>query len=183
MSDTSFLDWPFFDDSHRALAARVRAGAEREIAPMEASEPRGAELDQVCVALVRKLGEAGWLRSAIPSAYGGASDALDVRSLCIIRETLASYSGIADFVFALQGLGAGPITLFGSDDLKRPYRQGVRSAACACTHQFPTVKALQDHAKSEIAPYKYPRAIEFVDALPHTDTGKLQRFRLREIPQ
>jgi 2-aminobenzoate-CoA ligase len=42
------------------------------------------------------------------------------------------------------------------------------------------VKELQDFVKSEIAPYKYPRAIEFVEALPRTETGKLQRFRLRE---
>ncbi len=121
MTDTSYLDWPFFEEHHRTLAAEARVWAEREIAPMEKDEPRGAELDRVCITLVRELGSAGWLRRAVTSPYGGVSATLDVRSLCIIRETLASYSGIADFVFALQGLGAGPITLFGSDALKRRY--------------------------------------------------------------
>lgn len=121
MTDTSYMDWPFFEEHHRTLAAEIRVWAEREIAPMEKDEPRGAELDRVCTTLVRELGSAGWLRRAITSPYGGISETLDVRSLCIIRETLASYSGIADFVFALQGLGAGPITLFGSDELKRRY--------------------------------------------------------------
>jgi len=121
MSDTSFLDWPFFEERHRTLAAEIRVWAEREIAPMEKDEPRGGDLDRACITLVRELGGAGWLRRAVTSAYGGVSEKLDVRSLCIIRETLASYSGIADFVFALQGLGAGPITLFGSDELKRRY--------------------------------------------------------------
>jgi acyl-CoA dehydrogenase len=127
MTDTSYLDWPFFEDRHRTLAAEVRVWAEREIAPIENDEPRGAELDRVCVTLVRDLGSAGWLRRAVTSPYGGTSGKLDVRSLCIIRETLASYSGIADFVFALQGLGAGPITLFGSDELKKRYLPRVAS--------------------------------------------------------
>ena len=121
MTDTSYMDWPFFEEHHRTLAAEIRVWAEREIAPMEKDEPRGAELDRACTTLVRELGSAGWLRRAVTSSYGGISETLDVRSLCIIRETLASYSGIADFVFALQGLGAGPITLFGSDELKRRY--------------------------------------------------------------
>lgn len=127
MSDVSYLDWPFFDERHRTLAAEIRVWAEREIAPIERSEPRGPELDAVCTTLVRELGSAGWLRRAIVSPYGGIAGKLDVRSLCIIRETLASYSGIADFVFALQGLGTGPITLFGSDDLKRRYLPRVAS--------------------------------------------------------
>ena len=121
MTDTSYMDWPFFEERHRTLAAEVRVWAEREIAPLEKDEPRGAELDRRCTTLVRELGSAGWLRRAVTSPYGGISETLDVRSLCVIRETLASYSGIADFVFALQGLGAGPITLFGSDELKRRY--------------------------------------------------------------
>ncbi len=121
MTDTSYMDWPFLEERHRTLAAEVRVWAEREIAPTEKDEPRGVELDRTCTTFVRELGSAGWLRRAVTAPYGGISETLDVRSLCIIRETLASYSGIADFVFALQGLGAGPITLFGSDELKRRY--------------------------------------------------------------
>ncbi|HEY5087175.1 MAG TPA: acyl-CoA dehydrogenase family protein [Gemmatimonadaceae bacterium] len=127
MSDTSFLSWPFFEDRHRSLAADLRVWAEREIAPTESIEPRGADLDRACVALVRQLGEAGWLRHAVTSPYGGIPATLDVRSLCIIRETLASFSGMADFVYALQGLGAGPITLFGSDALRQRYLPRIAS--------------------------------------------------------
>ncbi len=127
MSDTSYLQWPFFEDRHRVVVSDVRTWAERELGTIVQGEPRGADLDQACMELVRKLGSGGLLRNAVPSAYGGISDELDVRSLCIVRETLASFSGVADFVFALQGLGAGPITLFGSDDLKRQYLPRVAS--------------------------------------------------------
>lgn len=127
MGDTSFLRWPFFDDNHRELAADLRVWAEREIEPRSTRESRGPELDRECSSLVRLLGEAGWLRRAVTAPFGGVGNTLDVRSLCLIRETLASYSGLCDFVFALQGLGAGPITLFGSDELKRRYLPRVAS--------------------------------------------------------
>ena len=61
----------------------------------------------------------------MPRAYGGALDALDVRSICLIRETLGYASGLAEFAFAMQGLGSGPIALFGSEALKRKYLPGV----------------------------------------------------------
>ena len=76
---------------------------------------------------MKALGEAGWLGLAVPAAFGGIHDRLDVRSLCIARETLASVSGLADFAFAMQGLGAGPISLFGSKDLRDRYLPGVQS--------------------------------------------------------
>lgn len=127
MPDTSFLSWPFFDENHSALAADFRGWARHELASPSAAEPRGSDLDRACVSLVRQLGAGGWLRHAVTAPYGGASERLDVRSLCIMRETLASVSGLADFAFALQALGAGPITLFGSDDLKRRYLPRVAS--------------------------------------------------------
>ncbi|HEU6440942.1 MAG TPA: acyl-CoA dehydrogenase family protein, partial [Microvirga sp.] len=71
--------------------------------------------------IVRKLGDGGWLRAAIPESYGGLYPTLDVRTLCLSRETLAYQDGLADFAFAMQGLGSGPISLFGSEDLKRHY--------------------------------------------------------------
>ena len=69
--------------------------------------------------IVRTLGDAGWLKYVVPKAYGGAHEKLDVRSICLIRETLAQRSGLVEFCFALQGLGVGPITLFGSEEIKR----------------------------------------------------------------
>jgi alkylation response protein AidB-like acyl-CoA dehydrogenase len=113
--DRTFLDWPFFDRSHRQLAAELEVWAAREITAHE------GDVDDACQDLVRLLGDAGWLRHAIPSPYGDAPRRLDVRTLCLIRETLASHDGLADFAFALQGLGAGPISMFGSEELKERY--------------------------------------------------------------
>ena len=118
MPDRSFLHWPFFDASHQELARDVDAWAGAEIPPLTEEEH---DVDATCRALVRKLGERGWLKYVIPAAHGGAQEKLDVRALCLIRETLARWSGLADFAFAMQGLGGGPVSLFGSDDLKRRY--------------------------------------------------------------
>lgn len=112
-SDT--LQWPFFADEHRALATRLRTWAQR------LDQSAHGDVDADCRSLVRSLGDAGLLRHVVPKVYGGASDALDVRSLCLARETLAHSSALADFSFAMQGLGAGPITRFGSAELARRY--------------------------------------------------------------
>ncbi len=133
MSDTTFLQWPFFTDAHRQLAADLRAWSAKEIAAEPDHVP--ADVDAACRKLAKHLGDAGWLRYAVPKAFGGTLDKLDVRSLCLVRESLGYHSGLADFVFALQGLGAGPITLFGSDAMKQKYlpevAQGKHIAAFA----------------------------------------------------
>jgi acyl-CoA dehydrogenase len=118
MADRTFLAWPFFDDAHRALAEKLDAWTAREIAPHEHDE---SDVDALSARFVRMLGDAGWLKYAVPKAHGGHFDKLDVRSLCLIRETLARTSGLADFAFAMQGLGSASIALFGSDALKRKY--------------------------------------------------------------
>lgn len=131
MRDASFLTWPFFDDGHRRFAGRLHDWA--------ASELSGAidhhDVDASCRGLVRKLGEAGWLKAAVPEAYGGLHPTFDVRTLCLVRETLAYREGLADFAFAMQGLGTGPITLFGSEEMKRrylpPVARGEKIAAFA----------------------------------------------------
>ena len=127
MTDSSYLDWPFFDGRHRVLATEFDAWVDCEIRPGADEEPRGEALYARCVALVRQLGAAGWLRHTVPASFGGVSNPLDIRSLCIMREILSATSGVADFVFALQALGAGSITLFGSDDLRRRYLPHVAS--------------------------------------------------------
>jgi acyl-CoA dehydrogenase len=118
MADRSFLSWPFFDEAHRALAARLDAWTAAAIAPYEHDE---SDVDALSSKFVKMLGDAGWLRYAVPKAHGGHFDKLDVRSLCLIRETLARTSGLADFAFAMQGLGSASISLFGSEALKRRY--------------------------------------------------------------
>jgi alkylation response protein AidB-like acyl-CoA dehydrogenase len=121
--DDGTLRWPFFTNAHRELAGRLEAWARSEVAELHGDR----NPDDACRTLVHKLGDAGWLRHAVPASGGGVSETLDVRTLCIIRETLARVSGLADFAFAMQGLGAGPISLFGTRELKERYLPRVAS--------------------------------------------------------
>ena len=120
MADRTYLDWPFFDDAHRTIAGELASWRDRELGGAHDPDPFVA-----CRSYVSQLGAAGWLKYAVPRAYGGALDAFDVRSICLIRETLGYASGLAEFAFAMQGLGSGPISLFGSESLKRRYLPGV----------------------------------------------------------
>jgi acyl-CoA dehydrogenase len=122
MSD-SHLQWPFFDPHHRALAQQLDAWASEHVAHIHSDDN-----DADCKQLVRLLGEAGWLRYAVAgAAYGGASDAIDTRAVCLLRETLARHNGLADFAFAMQGLGSGAISLDGTEAQKRAYLPRVAS--------------------------------------------------------
>jgi acyl-CoA dehydrogenase len=118
MADRTFLDWPFFTGEHRTLAANLDQWAADEIAP---HADREDDLDEACCEYVSQLGAGGWLRYVVPAAWGGIRDTLDVRSICLARETLARHSALADFAFAMQGLGTGPISLFGSEELRSRY--------------------------------------------------------------
>ena len=104
MSDKSFLSWPFFEDRHRDLAARLEDWCVAHL-PVD-----HGDVDAACRALVARLGEGGWLQHS----GAGLDERLDVRSLCLIRETLARHDGLADFAFAMQGLGMGAVSLFGT---------------------------------------------------------------------
>ena len=120
--DTSYLDWPFFDPAHRALAARIDAWAADGLAGIEHGESGAggrAATDAACRELVRRLGASGLTRYAVPQAHGGALPTLESRSLCVIREHLAYHDGLADFAFAMQGLGSGAIALAGSPALQQ----------------------------------------------------------------
>ncbi len=120
MADRSFLSWPFFDETHRALAGR----AETFAGGFGAIDHH--DVDGACRALVRALGEAGLLALTAPDpAIAGGR--LDVRSLALMRETLARHDGLMDFAFAMQGLGAGPISLMGSDAQRRRWLPETRS--------------------------------------------------------
>jgi len=133
MADRSYLDWPFFDNEHRALARDLDDWATEHVRPMP--EAHEEIVDEMCRELVRRLAGASWLDYAVPGAQGGRREALDVRSLCLIRETLGRHHALADFAFAMQGLGSGAISLFGSGELKTSYlpavRRGKRIAAFA----------------------------------------------------
>ncbi|OSQ28486.1 acyl-CoA dehydrogenase family protein [Thalassospira sp. MCCC 1A03138] len=121
MADTSYLDWPFFEDRHRDLAARLDAWAAANLDGIDHHD-----VDAACRDLVARLNDGGWLKhAAIDPEIDGAK--LDVRSLCLIRETLARYDGLADFAFAMQGLGSGAISLFGTRAQRAEILPKVRS--------------------------------------------------------
>jgi len=107
---------PFFETKHAQLVEALNAWCKTSLAT---DEPEN--VDSACRDLVQQLGQAGWLRYCVPEAYGGVLEKLDSRALCLIRETLAYHAGLADFSFAMQGLGSGAITLYGSEDLKQTY--------------------------------------------------------------
>ena len=118
MADRNFLAWPFFEERHRALAAELEAWCQATIHDTEAEDP-----DEACHSLVQELGSAGFLKLCV----GDGENRPDVRSLAICREILARHHGLADFAFAMQGLGSGAISLFGTIEQKREWLPRVAS--------------------------------------------------------
>jgi acyl-CoA dehydrogenase len=106
VADTCYLDWPFFDPKHRELARAIDGWSSQNV-----PRQHGADVDAQCRALVGTLGAGGWLAHAV-------GDPIDTRAICLIRETLARHSGLADFAFAMQGLGSGAISLAGTAEQK-----------------------------------------------------------------
>ena len=132
MPDTAALDWPFFDAHHRSLAGAATRWATGLSSPSQGKPDTPPTPDDSCRQLVRQLAEAGWLKYCVPE---NTANTLDVRALCLLRESLAYRSTLADFAFAMQGLGAGPISLFGNPEQKARYLpaivQGQKIAAFA----------------------------------------------------
>jgi acyl-CoA dehydrogenase len=125
MARLDHLDLPFFDDDHRALAQQLDGWAAEALSAVDHTDA-----DAACRALVKSLGQAGVLRHAVPAAFGGARAALDSRSLVVCRETLARHDGLADFAFAMQGLGSGPITLAGTTQQQAAVLPRVAAGEC-----------------------------------------------------
>jgi acyl-CoA dehydrogenase len=132
MADTSFLEWPFFEERHRRLARDVGAFASRELVGLAVHAHDQGTVDATCREIVRRLGRAGLLDHACAVAPGAR---LDVRSLCLTREVLARHAGLADFAFAMQGLGTGSISIAGTAEQRKAYlppvMRGERIAAFA----------------------------------------------------
>ncbi len=139
MSLPDHLDWPFLEPRHREIAATFTAWVEREIAPLAAAGE--ADVDAACRDLVARLGAGGWLEHC-------ASDEglLDVRTLCLLRETLAYHWGLADFALAMQGLGSGPVSLFGTPAQKAAWLPGVRAGT-----RLPAFALSEPEAGSDVA--------------------------------
>ena len=114
------LQWPFFEANHRDFASELTQWADITLPSLPHED-----VDVACRARVKALGEAGFLRAVVPAEHGGLHARLDVRTLCLAREILAFRDGLADFAFAMQGLGTGSITLFGSDVMKARYLPAV----------------------------------------------------------
>ena len=131
MADVTFLSWPFFEARHRDHAQRLNRWASESLRAVDHHD-----VDASCRGLVTALGRDGWLAATAP-APDDPGARLDVRLLALSRETLARHDGLADFAFAMQGLGAGPISLFGSQEQRRTWltrtRAGTAIAAFALT--------------------------------------------------
>ena len=139
LAPTAHLELPFFDDAHRALANGLVAWAREQ--HVDETDDRAA-----CRDWVQRLGAAGWLRYCVPAAHGGALPALDSRALVILRETLAFHSPLADFAFAMQGLGSGAITLAGT-----PAQQAAYLPAVACGEKIAAFALSEPEAGSDVA--------------------------------
>lgn len=126
MNPASWLEWPFFDQRHQELAAGLDEWCLRTLSAVDHSDT-----DAACRHLVSELGGAGWLRMVVPQGpdgrWGGRWPDIDSRAVCIMRETLARHDGLADFAFAMQGLGSGAISLAGSEAVRRNYLPRVAS--------------------------------------------------------
>ncbi|HZP78172.1 MAG TPA: acyl-CoA dehydrogenase family protein [Pseudolabrys sp.] len=141
MSLDETLSWPFFTEAHRRFAGELGHFADAALLKLPHDD-----VDEACRARVRALGEAGFLKAVVPQAYGGLNAALDVRTLCLARETLAFRDGLADFAFAMQGLGTGAITFFGDETLKTRYLPAVRDGRA-----IPAFALSEPEAGSDVA--------------------------------
>ena len=143
MADTTCLDWPFLEPHHKELALSLDRWAHDHID--DAPHARGKETDEACIALVRKLGAANWIRYAVGGkAWGGSAETIDTRGICLIRETLARHSGLADFAFAMQGLGSGAITLHGTEEQRRNYLPRVAAGSAIAAFALSEAEAGSD---------------------------------------
>ena len=142
MPSSPHLDWPFFEPHHKTLAAELDQWASAHL-----SGDHNGNVDDACRELVRQLGTAGWLNHAIGGkSYGATSEAIDTRAICLIRETLARHAGLADFAFAMQGLGSGAITLFGTAEQKKKYLPRVAKGEAIAAFALSELNAGSDVA-------------------------------------
>ncbi|QTD44926.1 acyl-CoA dehydrogenase family protein [Ottowia testudinis] len=141
-SSTTHLALPFFDEAHRDIAARLPDWAAAQ--QVDERDDRAA-----CRDWVRRLGEGGWLRYCVAAEHGGALPALDSRALVVLRETLAFYSPLVDFAFAMQGLGSGAISLGGT-----PQQQAAYLPAVARGDKIAAFALSEPEAGSDVAAMK-----------------------------
>lgn len=147
MPDRSFLDWPFFEPRHRDLAAEADDWAARTVPDLVDHH----DVDGSCRRLVAALGEAGFLHYAAPE-----DGVFDVRALCLLRETFARHDGLADFAFAMQGLGTGALTLSGTAAQREAVLPGVRAGRRIAAFALTEPEAGSDVAQIALAATPMP---------------------------
>ena len=142
MADQTFLSWPFFEDRHREYIKRLESWASNKVTNVDHSDT-----DAACLALVKSLGKDGWLQ--LTAAQG--QEKLDVRTLCLSRETLARYDSLADFAFAMQGLGAGAISIFGTAKQQEKWLPLTRTGQALAAFALTEPQSGSDVANSSMA--------------------------------
>ena len=161
------LAWPFFDERHRELARRVEGWASDNLAGRYADD-----LDSECRTLVRELGAAGFLKLCVADGMHRP----DVRSLATIRETLASHNALADFAFAMQGLGSGAISLFGTLEQKRAWLPGVAAGEAIAAFAMTEPECGSDAANIAPSAMKDGAAWVLVGEKPSISNGGIADF-------
>jgi acyl-CoA dehydrogenase len=157
MNSTAHLAWPFFEASHRDFKTQLLSWTQAQFGQGHAHDESRGAIDRECVALVRSLGQGGWLKPAVAGVvHGGASDVIDTRTLCLVREELAWHHGLADFAFAMQGLGSGAISLKGTPQQQAEYLPRVASGHAVAAFALSEPEAGSDVASMQCSAIESP---------------------------
>ena len=157
MNSTAHLAWPFFEASHRNFKTQLQSWTQAQFGQGHAHDESRGAIDRECIALVRSLGQGGWLKPAVAGVvHGGASDVIDTRTLCLVREELAWHHGLADFAFAMQGLGSGAISLKGTPQQQAEYLPRVASGHAVAAFALSEPEAGSDVAAMQCSAIESP---------------------------
>ena len=157
MNSTAHLAWPFFEASHRDFKTQLQSWTQAQFGQAHAHDESRDAIDRECIALVRSLGQGGWLKPAVAGVvHGGASDVIDTRTLCLVREELAWHHGLADFAFAMQGLGSGAISLKGTPQQQAEYLPRVASGHAVAAFALSEPEAGSDVAAMQCSAIESP---------------------------
>lgn len=157
MNSAEHLAWPFFEATHRDFKASLQDWTSKQFANLQGHDESRDAIDKECVSLVKALGQGGWLKPAIAGkAHGGASEVIDTRTLCLLREELAWHHGLADFAFAMQGLGSGAISLKGTPEQQAAYLPRVASGNALAAFALSEPEAGSDVAAMQCSATETP---------------------------
>ena len=157
MNSAAHLAWPFFEASHQDFKASLQDWTSKQFAGLHGHDESRDAIDKECVSLVKALGQGGWLKPAIAGkAHGGASEVIDTRTICLLREELAWHHGLADFAFAMQGLGSGAISLKGTPEQQAAYLPRVASGSALAAFALSEPDAGSDVAAMQCSATETP---------------------------